>query len=122
MFAMMFFHGWGDGVTLSSANSTTLRHMAALKHLSNAAWEASRNSGSTYFRDKVAYEARVRAAGGVVIDGVECYGKIGQYSNISVVCEDEYNDYIYCDGFPDWSLAVKKLKNLHPDVVQLSAV
>ena len=53
MFAMMLFHVWGEDVKVSSINSTTVAHMAALSYLSTAAWEAARMSGSTYFRDRL---------------------------------------------------------------------
>jgi hypothetical protein len=53
MFAMMFLYVWGEDMKLSSLNESTLAVMAKVHHLSNAAWEATRMSGSTYFRDQL---------------------------------------------------------------------
>ena len=32
---------------------------------------------------------------------VECYGTLEEDSNFSVVCVDEYDDDVWCDGRPD---------------------
>lgn len=59
--------------------------------------------------------------------GVQCYGKLEEDSNIDVVCENEWNDGVWCDRDPDvqknWRDVVNFLKeNYSKDIQQLTAI
>lgn len=60
---------------------------------------------------------------------VECYGKLEEDSNFSVVCDDEWDDDIWTDGDPDamsfvtWEDVVSTLqKHFNSDILEISAV
>lgn len=60
---------------------------------------------------------------------VECYGVLNEDSNFEVVCEDEADDFIWCDGNPEggsfatWEEAVQALQlEVHSDILEISAV
>jgi hypothetical protein len=52
-FAMMLFFVWGEDMKISSINTETAALMGRFLHLQNAAWEATRMSGSSYFRSQL---------------------------------------------------------------------
>jgi len=56
------------------------------------------------------------------IDGIDCYGKMAKENNIAVICQDEAYDCIYSDGFNTWQEAVNHLKDLFPNIVELTAI
>jgi hypothetical protein len=65
------------------------------------------------------------------VKGVECYGELLGDSNFAVVCEDEEEDTIWCDGnphspdftFQSWEDVVDYLKTqFDSDIVEISAV
>lgn len=37
----------------------------------------------------------------IEIRGVECYGDLEDNSNFEVICEDEENDTVWCEGNPN---------------------
>lgn len=61
---------------------------------------------------------------------VECYGTLEEDSNFSVVCEDEEDDDVWCDGncvtdepFQTWEEAVKHLWGEYASaIIEISAV
>ena len=61
---------------------------------------------------------------------VECYGTLEEDSNFSVVCDDEYDDDVWCDGdpvtgegFTNWETVVVTLqKHFNSDILEISAV
>lgn len=60
---------------------------------------------------------------------VECYGKLEEDSNFSVVCDDEWDDDVWTDGDPDamsfvtWEDVVSTLqKHFNSDILEISAV
>lgn len=60
---------------------------------------------------------------------VECYGKLEEDSNFSVVCDDEWDDDVWTDGDPDtmsfvtWEDVVSTLqKYFNSDILEISAV
>ena len=60
---------------------------------------------------------------------VECYGKLEEDSNFSVVCDDETDDYVWTDGDPDnesfttWEDVVACLQiHFDSDILEISAV
>lgn len=60
---------------------------------------------------------------------VECYGKLEEDSNFSVVCDDECDDDVWTDGDPDamsfvtWEDVVSTLqKHFNSDILEISAV
>lgn len=66
-----------------------------------------------------------------LINGIECYGDLEEDSNFSVVCEDEEDDGVWCDGNPDdpnfvfesWEQVVETLRNYWTgDIIEISAV
>lgn len=59
---------------------------------------------------------------------VECYGKLEEDSNFSVVCDDECDDSVWTDGDPDamsfvtWEDVVSTLqKHFNSDILEISA-
>jgi len=36
-----------------------------------------------------------------LINGIECYGELNDTSNFHIVCEDEEDDGIWCEGNPN---------------------
>ncbi len=59
---------------------------------------------------------------------VECYGKLEEDSNFSVVCDDECDDDVWCDGRPDggwfttWEDVVESLqREFNSDILEISA-
>lgn len=57
---------------------------------------------------------------------VECYGELEENSNFSVVCDDEYDDDIWCNGIVgpmNWEAVVAHLQlYFESDIVEISAV
>jgi len=60
---------------------------------------------------------------------VECYGSLETDSNFSVVCDDECDDAVWCDGRPDggwfttWEDVVECLqREFDSDILEISAV
>jgi hypothetical protein len=60
---------------------------------------------------------------------VECYGSLEEDSNFSVVCDDECDDAVWCDGRPDggwfttWEDVVECLqREFDSDILEISAV
>ena len=60
---------------------------------------------------------------------VQCYGELEENSNFEVVCEDEADDFIWCDGNPDvgsfgtWEEVVQVLQlEVSSDILEISAV
>jgi hypothetical protein len=60
---------------------------------------------------------------------VECYGTLEENSNFSVVCDDEYDDAVWCDGrpaggwFTTWEDVVECLQlEFDSDILEISAV
>ena len=60
---------------------------------------------------------------------VECYGTLEEDSNFSVVCDDEYDDDVWCDadpatgeGFANWESVVATLQlHFKSDILEISA-
>ena len=59
---------------------------------------------------------------------VECYGDLEEDSNFSIVCEDEYEDMVWCasnpvgDSFTSWEEVVFALQSyLTSDILEISA-
>lgn len=59
---------------------------------------------------------------------VECYGQLEEDSNFSVVCDDECDDDVWCDGRPDggwfttWEDVVESLqREFNSDILEISA-
>ncbi len=59
---------------------------------------------------------------------VECYGQLEEDSNFSVVCDDECDDDVWCDGRPDggwfttWEDVVECLqREFNSDILEISA-
>lgn len=59
---------------------------------------------------------------------VECYGELEDDSNFEVVCEDEMDDGIWCEGrpmggwFTDWEDVVECLQREFPSrILEISA-
>lgn len=60
---------------------------------------------------------------------VECYGTLEEDSNFSVVCEDEYDDDVWCAGSPypsgwftTWEEVVSVLqKHFDSDILEIGA-
>lgn len=61
---------------------------------------------------------------------VECYGTLEEDSNFSVVCDDECDDGVWCDGdpatgesFANWESVVATLQpHFNSDILEISAV
>jgi hypothetical protein len=61
---------------------------------------------------------------------IECYGELQEDSNFSVVCENEEDDEIWCEGNPNseeytfssWEEVVEVLSRYFDDIVEISAV
>lgn len=61
---------------------------------------------------------------------VVCYGTLEEDSNFSVICDDEYDDYTWCDAHPvtgepftSWREVVESLwDQFGSDIVEISAV
>jgi hypothetical protein len=61
---------------------------------------------------------------------IECYGELEDDSNFSVICADENNDTIWCEGNPSspgytfdtWEGVVRELSKYFDDIVEISAV
>jgi hypothetical protein len=60
---------------------------------------------------------------------VSCYGTLQEYSNFSVVCDDEWDDGVWCAGnpaggsFTSWEAVVAVLKpHFDSDILEISAV
>jgi len=57
---------------------------------------------------------------------VSCYGKMHVGQNVSVVCEDEWDDGIYATGFNTWTecvhFIVDHLSSNFPNPVQMEAI
>lgn len=59
-----------------------------------------------------------------------CYGELEETSNIQVVCENEADDSVWCDGFDTfteenltWENVVLFLQGFYPsDILELSAI
>lgn len=58
---------------------------------------------------------------------VECYGQLEEDSNFSVVCDDECDDDVWCDGRPDggwfttWEDVVESLqREFNSDILEIS--
>ena len=59
-----------------------------------------------------------------------CYGELNETSNIEVVCENEADDSVWCNGFDDfteanltWENVVLYLQQFYPsDILEVSAV
>lgn len=64
----------------------------------------------------------------VLYEGVECYGELAENSNFVLVCEDEEDDGVWCDGLPKgvaytWPNVVEYLTRAAPgQLVEVSAV
>jgi hypothetical protein len=65
------------------------------------------------------------------VNGVECYGELRDDSNFQVVCEDEEDDDVWCDGNPNhpefvfesWKDVVAELQqHFGSEIVEISAV
>lgn len=59
----------------------------------------------------------------------ECYGELEEDSNFHVVCEDEDEDNVWCDGHPqerdwiDWDDVVMTLQPFYnSDIIEITAV
>lgn len=56
---------------------------------------------------------------------ISCYGDMHEYQNTNVVCDDEIDDYLHPNGFPDWEAACTFFRDLEIKhdikVVQLEA-
>ena len=59
---------------------------------------------------------------------VECYGQLEEDSNFSVVCDDECDDDVWCDGRPDggwfttWEDVVESLqREFNSDILEITA-
>ena len=53
---------------------------------------------------------------------IECYGEMDPSMNIIIVCEDEFGDRTYCDGFENWTEAVQHLHdNYRTDIAELES-
>jgi hypothetical protein len=54
---------------------------------------------------------------------VECYGELEEDSNFSVVCDDEYDDAVWCDGVDGdltWENVVAQLQpQFNSDILQI---
>lgn len=66
-----------------------------------------------------------------LIDGIECYGDLDDSSNFSIVCDDEEDDGVWCEGNPDsanftfesWEQVVETIRNYWAgDIIEISAV
>jgi hypothetical protein len=57
---------------------------------------------------------------------VECYGELEEDSNFSVVCDDEYDDDVWCDGVAGdltWENVVAYLQpHFGSNILEISAV
>lgn len=57
---------------------------------------------------------------------VQCYGALEEDSNFSVVCDDEWDDCIWCDGVAgeqSWEAVVAYLQQHYDsDILEISAV
>ncbi len=57
---------------------------------------------------------------------VECYGELEENSNFEVVCEDEEDDSVWCDGIEgplSWEQVVAYLQGYYAsDILQITAV
>lgn len=61
---------------------------------------------------------------------VVCYGTLEETSNFSVICDDEYDDYIWCDAHPvtgepfkTWQEVVESLwDKFNSEIIEISAV
>ena len=57
---------------------------------------------------------------------VECYGELAEDSNFSVVCDDEYDDDVWCDGIIGdltWENVVSHLQLYYnSEILEISAV
>ena len=57
---------------------------------------------------------------------VFCYGELYDCANFDVVCEDEEDDFIWCerdpDKYPTWKTIIEYLNAKGSPVVELSAV
>lgn len=64
----------------------------------------------------------------VILFGKEttCYGELEDTSNFEVVCEDEEDDEVWCDGFignTDWESVVLHLQlYFASDILEITAV
>ena len=60
-----------------------------------------------------------------IINGVECYGDLNDYSNIQVLCEDEMDDFIWLTRdpkkHPNWKEIVTHLQKKF-DIIELNAL
>lgn len=59
---------------------------------------------------------------------VDCFGQLEDDSNFNVVCDDECDDAVWCDGRPDggwfttWEDVVECLqREFNSDIVEISA-
>jgi hypothetical protein len=66
-----------------------------------------------------------------LINGIECYGELNSSSNFHIVCEDEEDDGIWCEGnpfdphyvFDSWEQAVSVLCHIWTGtIMQITAV
>ena len=57
---------------------------------------------------------------------VSCYGKMHPEQNVNIVCENEFYDQIYPNGFENWTecvhFIIDKLPKTFPNPVQMEAV
>jgi len=56
---------------------------------------------------------------------VDCFGDMSPEQNISVVCDDEFDDGIVAEGFDNWTQAVHKLVDcgrFPSGIVQLESI
>jgi hypothetical protein len=65
------------------------------------------------------------------VKGVECYGELRDDSNFEVVCENEKDDGVWCDGnpkhpefvFESWEDVVDELKqHFMSEIIEITAV
>ena len=54
-----------------------------------------------------------------------CYGELEETSNFSVVCDDEWDDSVWCDGVDgdlNWDNVVAHLQQFYPsDIIEITA-
>lgn len=50
--------------------------------------------------------------GGYDFKHTSCYGEMNECQNIQVCCEEETDDYMCCQGFDTWELAIQYFRKL----------